>query len=118
MKIFQKGFELPKLEYYKTHLRIINALFPVNITDKEIEILASFLSLSPEITKDNMFNSFARKQIIESLSLTNGGMSNHIKNMKNKGFIKRTDDSLFIVPALLPDSLCQGYNLKIKIKDE
>ena len=37
MKIFQKGFELPKLEYYKTHLRIINALFPVNITDKEIE---------------------------------------------------------------------------------
>ena len=118
MKIFQKGFELPKLEYYKTHLRIINALFPVNITDKEIEILASFLSLSPEITKNNMFNSFARKQIIESLNLTNGGMSNHIKNMKNKGFIKRVDDSLFIVPALLPDPLCQGYNLKIKIKDE
>lgn len=118
MKIFQKGFELPKLEYYKTHLRIINALFPINITDKEIEILASFLSLSPEITKDNMFNSFARKQIIERLNLTNGGMSNHIKNMKNKGFIKRIDDSLFIVPSLLPDSLYQGYNLKIKVKDE
>lgn len=118
MKVIQKGFELPKVEYYKAHLRIVNAIFPVNITDKEIEILAHFLSLPSEIINGDMFNTFARKKVIETLNLTHGGMSNHIKNMKSKGYLKRDGDNLVIVPALISDTPSQGYNFKISLNEK
>lgn len=115
MKIIQKGFELPKLEYYQTHLKIVNAILPIGITSKEIEILSWFLTLPKS---DTMFSTPNRKAVIKALSLTDGGMSNHLKNMKKKGLLKREDDNLVIVPALLPDERLQGYNLKIKIKKD
>jgi len=117
MKVIQKGFELSKKDYYKTHLKIVNAILPVNMTEKEIEILSEFLSLPEETIKGNMFNSFARKKVIEVLNLTKSGISNYINGMVKKGYIKKEGDNLSITPALLPDGICQGYNFKLKMKE-
>ena len=43
-------------------------------------------------------------------------MSNHIKNMKKKGYIVKQGEYYGIAPALLPDQEVQGYNLKLKMK--
>jgi len=117
MKVIQKGFELSKKEYYKTHLKIVNSIFPINITDKEIDILSEFLSIPNEIDNKNVFNSLARKRVVDILGLTKCGMSNHLKNMKNKGFLKKDGEHLIIVPGILPDLNMQGYNFKLKVKD-
>ena len=116
MKVIQRGFELSSIDYYKTHLRLVNAVFPVGITEREIDIIAHFLSLPKDITKDDMFSATARKRVIDILKLTPGGMSNHIKNMKKKGYLKREGDCLVVVPALVPDGICQGYNFKLKMR--
>ena len=116
MKVIQRDFELEKLEFYKTHLRIVNAILPVNITNKELEIMAEFLILPKELTNGNMFNTLARREVIKRLGLNDGGMSNHIKNMKKKGYIVKQGEYYGIAPALLPDQEVQGYNLKLKIK--
>lgn len=115
MKVIQKGFELESLDYYKTHLRIVNAILPIGITNKEIDILAWFLILP---VRENMFDTTNRRKVIKELGLTDGGMSNHLKNMKKKGLLQRVGDFLTITPALIPDEKFQGYSLKIKRKEE
>jgi len=118
MKVIQSSFELSKIDYYKTHFKILNAVLPIDITDKEIDILSNFLSLPVEMTNENMFNSMTRKKVIEALTLTNGGMSNHLKNMKKKGYLIRNGEYLIIHPNLLPAHSVQGYNFKLKTKNE
>lgn len=117
MKVIQRVFELSQVEYYQTHLKIINTVLPLNITDKEIEVLSHFMVLPPEILKYDNFNSLARSRVKESLNLSDAGLSNHIKSLRNKKFVRAEGKNLFIEKALIPDNSKQGYNLILKIKD-
>ena len=113
MKIIQKGFELPSIDYYKTHFRIINAVLPIGMTEKEVEILSMFLSLHDG--KTAIFNPVSRKRVMDILKLSQAGLSGHFKNMKIKKYLSaKEEDELTITPALLPDSTMQGYNFKLK----
>lgn len=113
MKVIQKVFKLPKSEYYKKHLAIINPLLPVQMTDKEVEVIAAFLDVESELGKYT-FSSLGRKKIREKLKLSHGGLSNYIRELKNKSFlVKDKDGELTILDILRVEPGVQGYQIKL-----
>lgn len=119
MKIIPRVLRLEQTEYYKKHLSIINCLLPTNLTNKEIEVLSSFLSLDKVLIEEDMFNTQARKKVMTKLNLKPGGLGNHLKSMIDKKVLERNEYSnkLSIRDFLLPEEDEQGYQIKI-IKDE
>lgn len=118
MKLIQKVFTLPKDKYYEKHLAIINPLLPFQMTEKEIEVIAAFLEVESELGKYT-FSSIGRKQVRVKLKLSNGGLSNYLRELKLKNFILEDKDSnLSILDILKPEDSLQGYQIKlIKSKD-
>ena len=103
-----KTITLTKDDYYKRHLHIINPMLPKNLTPKEIDVLAGFMALNGTISNDR-FGTTARKMVIEQLSLSLPGLANHLRSLRNKGFIK--DD--IILPILFPHNESQEYEFKL-----
>ena len=106
--IVRKILKLDTVGYYATHLKIINPLLPVQLTPKEIEILANFMSLNGSISS-NRFGSTARKIVKEKMEISTAGVSNYMRSLKDKGFI--TDD--IILPILFPENGEQLYQIKL-----
>lgn len=115
MKIIQKVFNLNNEDYYITHLRIVNCLLPVKLSDKESEVLAAFMSLDKLITEGNYFNPVARKKVQLLLNLSPAGLSNHLKSMLKKQFLTENaiNNIILIKPFLFPENNNQGYQFKI-----
>ena len=116
MKIIQRELKVNVETYYKLHLEIINSVIPVKMTDKEIEVLASFMSLDSSITEDDMFNSFARKKVKEKLNnMSAGGLGNHLKSLIDKGFLNKKEitNRISIKEFLIPEENNQGYQFKL-----
>lgn len=115
MKIIQKSFKLNKQQYHQKHIEIINTFLPVQLTEKEIEILSHFLSLDKNIIEEDVFNSFARNIVKKKLNLSSGGLGNHLKSMIDKGFIERNENTgrIKICSFLIPEENMQGYQIKI-----
>lgn len=109
MKALSKKLELTDNEYYKVHLNIVNSLLPIKLTPKEVEVLALFMSLRGDIGRDR-FGTTAKKIVKEQLSLSDGGLSNYIKALKQKGFISPSNE---IPKVLLPNDDKQEYYLQI-----
>ena len=120
MKIIQQVFNLDNEKYYTAHLSIINAVLPVKLTDKELEVLAAFMGLDKNIIEDGFFNPVARKKVLKKLELSPAGLSNHLKSMINKGFLIKNNVTNFITikEFLLPEENEQGYQFKIIRKNE
>lgn len=119
MKIIQQVFKLDKNKYYLMHLGILNAILPVKLTDKELEVLAGFMELDENIIEDSYFNPVARKKVLKKLELSPAGLSNHLKSMLDKGFLIKNSitNIITIKEFLLPEINGQGYQFKI-IKNE
>lgn len=102
-------------EYYKLHLNIINPLLPNKLTEKEIMILSSFMSVDDKLVEDDRFNSLVRKKVMEKHKLSAGGLSNHLKSMIEKGFLNRSDVTgrIKINSFVLPGKNMQGYQFRI-----
>lgn len=116
MEIIRKALKLEGKEYYSMHLRIINPFLPEGLTGTEIDILASFMSLGPEITAGDVFNTYARKVIKESLGkMSSGSLSNHIRSMKEKKLLDENSITgrITIKSFLIPERSKQGYQFKI-----
>lgn len=103
-----KVLKLSAIEYYNTHLQLINPLLPVHLTPKEIEILANFMSFSGILAEDR-FGATARKKVKKTMNLSNAGLSNYMRTLKDKGFIT----SGKIVPILFPENGSQAYQFKL-----
>ena len=116
MRIIQQAFKLSPSDYYTMHLQITNAIFAVKLTAKELEVLAAFMSLDPAITKEGHFNPVARKIVRTKLNLVPAGLSNHLREMINKGFLTRNSITkvITIKTYLLPEEDGQGYQLRIQ----
>lgn len=112
MKVIQKQLKLGKEQYYIKHLSIVNVFLPTELTPKEIEVIANFMSLEGDIAKER-FGTSARKLVMEQMNISPGGLGNYMKSLKNKGFIIENDDSTTILPILHPDSTEQGYMFKL-----
>lgn len=102
-------------QYCEAHLKIINHFLPAQITNKEIEVLAYFMALSGDLIEQDRFGTQARKDIMNKLGISNGGLGNHLKSLKNKKFIYTdTEGKLRINEHLLPSmAKHQGYQFKI-----
>lgn len=116
MKVIQKELKVGLGEYYNIHLTIINSILPVKLTDKEIEVLAGFMSLDKNIIENDMFNTLARKKVKEKLdNMSAGALGNHLKSMIEKGFLTKDDitNKITIKDFLIPEDDWQGYQFKI-----
>jgi DNA-binding CsgD family transcriptional regulator len=106
--MIKKEVRLTRDAYYAKHLAIINPMLPISLTPKEIEVLASFMSLSGDIANDR-FGTTARKLIMDKLSISISGLGNYLKSLKDKGFIKGNK----ILPILFPEEEIQDYRFRL-----
>lgn len=115
MKVIQRALTLNRFGYYSKNLEIISCLLPTHLSPKEIEVLASFLSLDRYIIEDDMFNTLARKKVMSSVGLSPAGLSNHLKSMIRKKVIDKNEitNKLTIKEFLLPKEDIQGYQIKL-----
>ena len=102
---------LSPIEYYKTHLTIINPLLPVKLTPKEIELLSYFMLLNGSISKDR-FGTTGKRMVRDRMKISAASMSNYMKSLINKGFINDNE----ILNILYPDYTEQLYQFKL-VKD-
>jgi len=117
MNIIRKVLKLNKEEYYRKHLLIINHILPVQMTPKEAEVLAAFMSLEGDIAKDP-FGTSGRKIVREKLGgISAGGLGNYLNQFKKKGFVTERNDTLSILPILIPQRGVQGYQFKLEVDE-
>ncbi len=113
MRAIQKAMSLSRDKYYETHLSLVNALLPVKMTPKEIEVLSRFMALEGDIATDR-FGTSARRLIKDALDLSDGGLGNYIKSLSNKKFIiKNGQGKLQINPIIQNDGKEQLYQFKL-----
>ena len=114
MEIIKKILELEEDVYYSTHLSIINPMLPLSLTPKEIEVLASFMSLKGDIANVDRFATSCRKIVKKKLNLSDGGIGNYIKSLRAKGFIKQNEEGILYIPKVLfAENNIQSYMFKI-----
>lgn len=83
------------------------------MTDREIEVLSCFMSLNRGDI--DLFSTSVRKVVMEKLGLSAGGLSNYIRQLKDKGFIIEDSGKLVILGILVPDSGSQLYSFKLEV---
>ena len=108
-----------KQEYYIVHLLAINTFLPVKLSSKEIEVMASLMSLSGDLVEQDRLCKSARKVVRDRLKLSYGGLSNHIRVLSEKGFIRYDESGKAYIPAVLqPSTPAQSYSFQIELIDE
>lgn len=119
MKTIKKTVILPQESYNRMHLSIINSLLPVQLTPKEIEVLAAFMDYYCYEEEKNLFSTDNRRDVRARLGLSNGGLGNYIKYFFNKGFIYKAESGYYkIQKFLIPEKDQQEYVFTLKIKEE
>lgn len=115
MRIIQKSIlQLKSAEYYIYHLSIINPFLPVELTPKEREVLGTFMSFKGELAEKDRFGTTFRKEVKKMLSMSDGGLSNHISSLKSKGAIQEDLQGILQIAAILiPEDKQQNYQFKI-----
>jgi len=113
MSIIRKTLRLNREEYYKKHLLIINHILPVQMTPKEAEVLAAFMSLEGDLAEDP-FSTTGRKIVRSKLGISAGGLGNYLDKLKKKQFILESGNILKILPILIPENNNQGYEFKLQ----
>lgn len=115
MKIIQKGIiGLKDAQYYIYHLSIINPFLPVELTPREREVLGTFMSFKGDLAEKDRFGTSFRKEVKNILKMSDGGLSNHLSSLKDKGAIKEELGGVIVIaPILLPEEKQQFYQFKI-----
>jgi hypothetical protein len=106
---------LTKLEYFKTHLQILNPFLPVQLTPKRLEVLAAFMASE----ESERFGTTSRKLVRKQLGLTHGGLGNYLTYFKEEKFIYIPEgkEDYEIREWLFPAKDTQGYQFKISTHD-
>jgi len=113
MKALSKTLQLENEAYYLKNLEIINTVLPVKLSEKEIEILSLFMTYENNINGDR-FSSIIRKEVMKKLSLSPGGLGNHLASMINKGHLVKTlENRIQIKPYLFPNPNEQNYHFRL-----
>lgn len=113
MAALNRILKLDKDKYYETHLYIINGMLNVKLKPMEIQVLASFMGLEGDIVNNNRFCTSARKIVKDKLGLSDGGLGNYLKVLRDMNFIITSNNIEIIQPFLVPDSNEQCYNFKL-----
>lgn len=115
MKVIQKGIiGLKEAQYYIYHLSIINPFLPVELTPKERIVLGTFMSFKGDLADKDRFGTTFRKEVKKMLTMSDGGLSNHLSSLKSKGAIRGDLNGVIqIAEILLPEDKQQNYQFKI-----
>lgn len=119
MILMKKQYKEPH-EFFIQHLKIINPFLPVELNKRELEVLGVFMSFKGEIAEEDRFCTSLRKEVMKVLGFKNeGGLGNHLKSLKDKGFIlEGLTGKLMIREFLFPKSEEQDYQFKIILNNE
>lgn len=101
-----------KIDYIKAHISLTNELLPVQLTGREVEFLAHFLALEGDLVENDRFCTAARKLVRERMKISNQQMSNLLKQVTDKGFVRERDGHKYILPLISPDGKVQRYNIE------
>lgn len=116
MQEIKKALVLPTLEYYETHLSLLNCILPVKMTPMEIKVLATFMSLTGEVAKYR-FGPTAKKIVMSNIKdkkpLSPAGLSNYMGSLKRKKLLLGEEDMLSIHPILVPEDVEQLYRFRL-----
>ena len=109
-----------KVVYFTKHLSIINPILPVQLTEKEIAVLANFMALDKVLIEDDMFNTIARKKVMDSLKISDGGLGNYLRSMIKKTFLQKSEITgrITVQDFLSPEANNQGYQFKIQFNED
>ena len=117
MSIIRKTLKLKKEDFYKKHLLIINHILPVQMTNKEAEVLACFMSLEGDLANDP-FSTSGRKIVMRKLNIKPGGLGNYLDAFKKKQFVlENSNKELRIIPILIPSKSEQLYQFKLEVDE-
>lgn len=103
MRKVSKVVTLSGNTYYKVHLQLINPVLPVKLSDKELDVLSYFLMFG-DLSRES------RKVVREKLGMSFGSLTNHIRHLKEKGFILGNDE---LNSLIVPDGKSQEYVFKL-----
>ena len=112
MKVLNKSIKVEN--YFEKHLEIINPILPVQLTPKEIEVIAAFMALKGDLIDEDRFNTSARKHVMKNLNISLGGLSNYLRILIDKGFIYKENEVLKIREILFPTEGVQFYAFKLE----
>ena len=118
MKALSKTMRISQKDFYVRHLKIVNALLPVEMTNREIEILGGFISLKGDLVNEDRFNSFARKMVRDNLNIKKPQtITNFLRSMVSKGYISKTDDGKYEISKFLfpTNESSQEYSFKLVV---
>lgn len=104
------------VEYFITHLKLINPLFDEEkqLTKMEIVVLAHFMNVDTEIAKVDRFHREVRKEVKTKLSLSNGGLSNYLRAFIEKEFVGvNVAETMYIKEYIYPEEIEQFYQFKL-----
>ena len=117
MTIIRKALKLKKEDYFKKHLLIINNLLPIQMTNKEAEVLAAFMSLEGDLSNDP-FSTSGRKIVMKKLNIKPGGLGNYLDAFKKKQFVlEKENKELQVIPILIPSKTEQFYQFKLQVDE-
>ena len=117
MAIIRKALKLKKEDYHKKHLLIINNLLPIQMTNKEAEVLAAFMSLEGDLSNDP-FSTSGRKIVMKKLNIKPGGLGNYLDAFKKKQFVlEKENKELQVIPILIPSKTEQFYQFKLQVDE-
>jgi DNA-binding MarR family transcriptional regulator len=118
--IITKSLELEKYDYYKYHISLTNVLLNKDLSSKEIDVLAAFLSFEKKYIEEDMFNTYVRREVRKKMGLSPGGLGNHLKSLLLKKCIDKNEitEKITVKPYFIPTEFGQGYQIKLKLKNE
>jgi hypothetical protein len=80
---------LTKKTFYPKYLKLVNVILPEPLTNKEIEVLSSFMELEGDLVDNDRFGTQARSHVRAKLGFkTNANLDNYIKYFKKKNIIQ------------------------------
>lgn len=111
MQTIKKTIKLNKKDYYVKHLLLINNILPVQISNKQAEVLGCFMEIEGNI---DPFSTSGRKIVRDNLAISSGGLGNHLDELCRKGFIIKHKETYKILPILIPDKQNQTYQFTLQ----
>lgn len=118
MSIITKTLKLSKKDFYMKHLLIINHILPVQMSTKQAEVLAAFISLEG-VLGEHKFSTLGRKLVMQELRLDPGGLGNYLRFFKENNYISKNNETkeYKINAILIPSEKEQIYQFKLISND-
>lgn len=85
------------------------------MSNKEMEVLASFLSQEKALIEEDMFNGIVRKKVMAQMNIKPGGLGNHLDSLISKKRLLKNaiTKRITIQPYLVPEPTTQGFRIKL-----